>query len=188
MGLILAATLMVGCSDHPSDDAASATHSASASATLPPDSLPTKMKGAINKDLAFSVQDATDLGRTVDLQHADVWRVCLTRKGKLENSVTFGAVPRGEKCPTHWDAHVPTPQTPKVIGDDFQHAYKELLKKGYNHEFIDVLYGSDQGAVNQQDIQRVHGQVCHQYPKPGQPLDASENVKLYVALKKCPRT
>ncbi|WP_405784449.1 PASTA domain-containing protein [Streptomyces sp. NBC_01378] len=188
VALTIAVTaLSVGCSNQPSDESPSTAHTATSSASLPPDSLPVRMKSEIKKGVGFSVRDATDLGRTVDLQHAELWRFCLSRKGDGPDSVDLGAVPYGEKCPTHWAAHVPTLKTPSVIGQSFEHAYDTLLKKGYNSRFIDVFYGNG-GAVDQQDIPRVDGEVCKQYPQPGQPFDPSENVKLYVAVGKCPHT
>ncbi|MCG7526889.1 PASTA domain-containing protein [Streptomyces sp. OfavH-34-F] len=143
------------------------------------------MKEASDKDLGYSVRDATDLGRTVDLQHAELWRACLTREGADPDSVDFGAVPRGEACPTHWNAHVPTPRTPDLVGKDFEKSYDRLLAKGYNSRFINVFYGGP-GIVDQQDISRVHGEICSQSPKPGELYDASENVELSVAVGKCP--
>ncbi|MFJ5275481.1 hypothetical protein [Streptomyces parvulus] len=183
--ILAVTTLSVGCSNHSSDGTASATPSEPAPTSLPPDSLPVKMKEAAKKGLGFSARDATDLGRTVDLQHAELWRACLTRKGAGPDSIDFGAVPRGEECPTRWNAHVPTPKTPDLIGKDFEKSYVQLLKKGYNSRFIDVFYGSN-GIVDQQDVSRVHGEVCSQSPKSGEPYDASENVKLHVAIGKCP--
>lgn len=186
MASILAVTaLSVGCSNQSPGDAASAAPSEPSPTFLPPDSLPVKMKEAAKKGLGFSARDATDLGRTVDLQHAELWRACLTRKGAGPDSIDIGAVPRGEQCPTHWNAHVPPLETPDLIGKDFEKSYVQLLKKGYNSRFIDVFYGND-GIVDQQDVSRVHGEVCSQSPKPGEPYDASENVKLHVAIGKCP--
>jgi hypothetical protein len=143
------------------------------------------MREAIKKGLGVSARDATDLGRAVDLEHAELWRACLTRKGAAPDSIDFGAVPRVEECPTHWDAHVPTPKTPNLVGKDFEKSYNELLKKGYNSRYINVFYG-DNGILDQKDVPRVHGEICKQYPQPGQLFDASENVKLYVAVGRCP--
>ncbi|MFE7578002.1 PASTA domain-containing protein [Streptomyces sp. NPDC057521] len=186
MASILAvAALSAGCSNHTSDGTASAAPSKPASAPLPPDSLPIKMKEAAGKGLGFSVRDATDLGRTVDLQHTELWRACLTRKGMAPDSIDFAAVPRGEKCPDHWDAHVPTPKTPDLMGKDFEESYELLLKKGYNSQFIAVFDGS-RGAVGPEDVPQVHGKICSQSPKPGAPYDASEHVELRVATGKCP--
>lgn len=186
IALILTVTaLSAACSNHSSDGTASAARSGPASTPLPPDSLPVKMKEAVEKDLGFSVRDATDLGRTVDLQHAELWRACLTREGAGTDSIDFGAVPRGETCPSHWNAHVPTPKTPDLIGKDFDKSYTQLLKKGYNSRFIDVFYGGP-GIVDQQEISRVHGEICSQSPKPGEPYDPTENVALHVAIGKCP--
>ncbi|RAJ67927.1 hypothetical protein K388_00670 [Streptomyces sp. KhCrAH-43] len=186
MASVLAVTaLSAGCSNHTSDGTTPAAGRGPASTPLPADSLPVKMKEAVEKDLGYSVRDATDLGRTVDLQHAELWRACLTREGDGPDSVDFGAVPRGEKCPTHWNAHVPTPRTPDLIGTDFEKSYGRLLKTGYNSGFIEVFYGGP-GIVDQQDVSRVHGEICSQSPEPGELYDASENVELHVATGKCP--
>ncbi|MBV2357581.1 PASTA domain-containing protein [Streptomyces sp. J2-1] len=142
------------------------------------------MRSEIRKGIGFSVRDATDLHRPVDMQHPEFWRFCLSRKGDSPKSVDLAAVPYEEKCPTHWDAHVPALKMPNITGQSFEHAYDTLLKKGYNSRFIDVVYGSGD-TLDQQDIPRVQGDVCKQYPQPGHPFDASESVKLYVAVGKC---
>ncbi|MEU0787703.1 PASTA domain-containing protein [Streptomyces sp. NPDC006173] len=170
------------CSEHSAKVNPAPAHGTPTS--LRPDSPPVKMKSEIKKDVGFSVRDATDLGRTVDLQHADLWRFCLERKGDAPDSVDLGAVPYGEECPDHWNAHVPDMKTPNITGKSFEKAYSSLLKKGYNSRFIDVYYGSTV-ELDQQDVARVHGQVCKQEPQAGRSFDASENVKLYVAIGNC---
>ncbi|MZD10553.1 PASTA domain-containing protein [Streptomyces sp. SID5785] len=185
---IAAAVVAVGCSDSStgaSDEQHAATGTHAGSASLPPDSLPVKVKSEVEKGLGYSLQDATDLGRTVDPEHLDRWRFCLSREDEGAQAVDLGAVPYGEKCPTHWDAHVPVPKTPDVTGQDFEKAYDALLSKGYDGRSIEVFYGSS-AATAHQDLARVHGEVCKQTPRPGRDFDADENVKLYVAEGTCP--
>ncbi|MFI7005958.1 PASTA domain-containing protein [Streptomyces sp. NPDC050145] len=178
--------LSAGCSSPLSDGPSSAEPSASTPARLRPDSLSAKIGTEVEKGFGYSVRDATDAGRTVDMRHVDLWRFCLESKGGQPKTVDLGAVPYGEKCPDHWDAHIPEIRTPRVTGKKFENAYQSLLEKGYDSLSIDVLYGSE-GVVEQADMPRVDGEVCKQSPKPGAPFDPSENVKLYVAMGNCPK-
>ncbi|MFG3101158.1 hypothetical protein ACGFZL_11665 [Streptomyces sp. NPDC048182] len=182
-GWALAMTVLgVGCSSHAAADKQTApTHSTTAA--LRPDSLTAKIRSEIKNNVGFSVRDATDLGRTVDLQHLEFWRFCLSRKGKAPDSVDLGAVTYEEKCPTRWNAHVAALKTPRVTKQSFEGAYYTLLKKGYNSRFIEV-FGSD-GKVAEQDLSGVHGQVCEQEPRAGSPFEPSGSVKLHVTAAAC---
>ncbi|WP_420036086.1 PASTA domain-containing protein [Streptomyces sp. cg28] len=135
--------------------------------------------------LGYSLDDATDLGRTVDPQHLDLWQYCLQRNDEAQQAVDFAGVPFGEKCPTRWHAHVPTPKTPDVGRVTFEDAYSTLLAKGYSSSSIAVIYGGGE-PVSPEDVSRVHGQVCKQYPRAGVAFNAEENVRLYVAVGQCP--
>lgn len=179
--LVLAvAAVSAGCTDRSSDTPAPTASS------LPPDSLPAHLRSASAKGLGYSVADATDLGRTVDMKRPDLWRYCFSRQDDAAGAVDFWAVPYAEKCPARRNAHVAVPATPSVTGQDFDRAYDTLLKKGYSGGGIEVYYGTD-GAVSEEDLSRVDGEVCRQSPAPGRPFDADQDVKLYVAVGTCPQ-
>ncbi|MEU6389667.1 PASTA domain-containing protein [Streptomyces sp. NPDC046939] len=189
MALVLTVVAVgAGCTGKGAEGAAPAAHtSPTAAPSPPPDSLPVRIRAAIKGDLGYSVKDATDLDRPVDMRHLDLWRSCFSRKTDGGDAVDFWAVPYAEKCPAHRKAHVPTPKTPDVTGQDFARAYDVLLRKGYAADSIDVFYGTG-GALNDEDVSRVDGQVCKQSPEPGQSFHAREDdVELYVAVGKCPR-
>ncbi|MFI0237973.1 PASTA domain-containing protein [Streptomyces sp. NPDC016845] len=189
-GIALALTVAAvgaGCTNEPADRTTSAAHTSPTAVPSPPsDSLAAQLKNGVKGNLGYSAEDATDLGRPVDMQHMDLWRSCFSHKNDAAEAVDFWAVPYAEKCPARRNAHVPTPKTPDVTGEDFERAFDVLLRKGYAARYIKVYYGTD-GAVSEENVPRVDGQVCEQSPKAGQPFDAREDdIELHVAVGKCP--
>lgn len=140
-------------------------------------------------DPSYAVNDATSLGRFVNQEHTDWYKVCFREK-KADGTIRYWVVLAGQKCPARKGDRSPTPQMPDLVGQRPDRAVDRIARDlSYNPEQIHVLKVGQTSLSGELDPEYLpHWRICRQNPAAGQSfLDPSE-VILHVSDSKCPKS
>ncbi|MFF1833408.1 hypothetical protein ACFVXE_04225 [Streptomyces sp. NPDC058231] len=146
--------------------------------------LKSVMKDTADAGKGFSLKDATSLGRYIYFAAADRYVLCFKKDVPRMKAVDLYAVPVGERCPARIGARVPAPKVPRLSGKQVEKSLLAALVAGYNPKHVKVVNVADPTKVIDPEP-TAKWQVCAQEPQAGTAFDASDEVRVRVAVD-CP--